>query len=421
MANTISGRYGSVQRILPSSYTGDGKPVWSGQISPYEWAITAASDRWTKQARPTPDGLEGIGADYSNTVSAIQSWTLENTTQPQSYAASNTRGFQAKFAGIRSCTGNIKGVGGFPPLNPGNRFLFRGFVGPESGNLETDNGYLDVSGYVYQIAAVANQITINVDYGSYAPITWQVQWQSDFQSIGDEFLSFGVPTDDMVHDLGFYDLSPPPCDQVIPSTTCMLRIGDEMADARDNPLSVCLQSANLTFNTTTQQIANSCSAKAGGWQSMLIGTTDVTMAATIQGSNYAVLHPQSRVKSVENDLQTRSRLHLPGMDRYVRLYIGNNDDCVKNGAWEFYKMFVGSYGGLNVDLASGNILSFNSQFEFNAFPRDDDNKCYKGYIRYRLPDGNRVGKDDWPINPKTDWTKDEATVQDWVTFTDLRS
>ena len=410
MSNTISGRYGSVQRILPSGYSPDGKPIWSERTGNYAWTLGTFSDRWGTGARPTSNGLEAAAISddtYSNTVSAVQSWSLENTVQTQSYAASNTRGYNAKFAGIRSCTGQIGGVGGFPPLNPGNRFLFRGFVGPESGNFITEDEKFDVAGYVYQIAAIVNNITINIDYGSFAPITWQVQWQSDFQSAGDELLAFGIPSD-QVNALGFYDLTPAACDNVIPSTTCMLRIGETASDARLNPLSVCLQQANLTFTTQTQQITNSCSAGAGGWQTMLVGTTDVTMAATIHGSNYALMHPTAVVNALSDDLKARSRLHLPGTDRYLRLYIGNNKDCARNGAWEFNKMFVGSYTGLNVDLTSGNILSFSSQFEFNAFPRTDAGLCEKGYIRYRLPDANR--------NVEADWTD-----TDWITFMDLRN
>ena len=94
---------------------------------------------------------------------------------------------------------------------------------------------------------------------------------------------------------------------------------------------------------------------------------------------------------------------------YVRLYIGNDPICARNGAWEFNKMFVGSYTGLNVDLSSGSVLSFSSSFEFNAFPKSDDGRtCEKGFIQYRLPNPTRDAIDDW----------DEG--EGWVEFLDLR-
>ena len=416
MGNTFSGRYGSVQRILPTGVDSDGRAIWSQQAgrigsSAYRWTLDAASTRWDKAAAPTVDGLQPNLSDvnYSNTVSGIQSWTFDNNTSTQSYTASNTRGFNAKIAGIRSCAGRIRGVGGFPPLTPGSRFLFRGFSGPESGNLEAENGGLDISGYVYQIAALVNNITISIDYGSFAPITWEVGWMSDWQGPGDEFLTFGIPTEDITNALGFFDMTSPACGSVIPSTTCMLRVGESVNDAMNSALDLCLNQANLTFDTTTQTPANSCSAGSGGWQSAIAGATDVKMSTTIHGSNFAVLHAHEKALAVANDLQRRSRLHLPGNDRYVRLYIGNDNACARNGAWEFNKMFVGSYTGLNVDLSSGSVLSFSSSFEFNAFPKTDDGRtCEKGFIKYRLPDPDRSEDVDW---------EDDG----WVDFLDLRT
>ena len=171
MGNTLSGRYGSVQRLLPTGVDANGRAIWSQQAGrvgndAYTWVLDDASARWDKAAAPTLDNLQPnllANPGYSNTVSGIQSWTLDNNTATQSYTASNTRGFNAKITGIRSCAGRIRGAGGFPPLTPGSRFLFRGFSGPESGNLEAENGGLDISGYVYQIAALVNNVTITGD------------------------------------------------------------------------------------------------------------------------------------------------------------------------------------------------------------------------------------------------------------------
>jgi len=393
-----------------SSGTANGVPY---DDTGYVWSLDDMSNRWTKKARPTETGLvlatsHAAYGDYSNTVSAIKSWKFENNVTLQSYAASNTRGFNAKYAGTRAATGSFDGIGGFPPLNPGDRFLFRGFVGPESGSSVIridDTDYADISGFVYQIAAIVTSVGINMNYGTFAPIEWSINWQSDWQQNGEELLTLGIPQEDthlltnLQKAFGFYDHTDPPCGEAVPSTKCMLVVGeDESAD----PLSVCLESANLTFNTQTTASPNSCSAGAGGWQSSVIGTTDVQLATTIHGSNYAVFHSEATRAAAETsaaalrgNIRARSRLHYPGIDRYVRIYIGNNDDCHKNGGWEFNKLTIGSYAGLNVDVQSGAIVSFNTTMEFNAFPRLPDGSCEKGYINYRFPDQNRTADIDW--------------------------
>ncbi len=431
----ITGKFGSVQRILPSEYDENGLPVWSErnnsetneQLRGYVWTPDIYSKRWDIKARPTADGLSSNLATFSNTVSAVKSWKMENQTQTQSYAASNTRGFNAKFAGVRSATGSFNGIGGFPPLNPGNRFLFRGYVGPESGSniyqpqaddpfglgLTANNTYADTSGYIYQVASVVTSVAITINYGTFAPIEWTINYQSDWQQAGDELLAFGVPTAALKDALGFFDQTDPPGNEALPSTKCMLSIASDKATAKVSPLSICLESANLTFNTQTNQVTNSCSARAGGWQTSTVGTTDVQLQTQIHGSNYAVFHTPEVIVAAEaalttDGIRTRSRLHHPGIDRYVRLYIGNNDVCSRNGAWEFNKMFIGSFTGLNVDIAGGGIVSFGTTMEFNAFPRDESGSCEKGYIKYRLPNASRAASVD------VDWGD-----TDWETFVDL--
>jgi len=414
--NYISGKFGNVQRILPSSYN-DGIAVWDEMGGDgYVWSLLPASNNWYEKARPTANGLAKLLTQdpaYSNTVSALKSWKMENNVNTQQYAASNTRGYNAKYAGTRNATGTFDGIGGFPPLNPGDRFLFRGFVGPESGsNIVPLDGkeYADISGYVYQIAAVVTSVGININYGTFAPIEWSIGWQSDWQQNGEELLVLGIPhiatesdplsLNNLKKCWGFYDYTNPPCGEAVPSTKCMLAVCDDDGLVKNgntvtsvtNVLQVCLESANLTFNTQTNPVTNSCSAAAGGWQMAIVGTTEAQIAATIHGSNYAVFHSEEErrlkepVTGVGNtgNIKERSRLHYPGIDRFVRIYIGNSDNCAENGYWEFYKMFIGSYTGLNVDAQSGAIVSFSTNFDFNAFPRKDG-MAQRGFINYKFP------------------------------------
>ena len=447
MAN-LTGKYGSVQRILRKrgkqpSGVGINLSLWedleviqdsSNNLTytfiPLTTAHGSSPTRWGIRARPTIDGyLPAIlGADYSNTVSAVQNWSLDNNTETQSYVVSNTNSYNAKYAGKRSCSGKFAGIGAFPPLNPGDRFLFRGFIGPENGSDRNKDNTLNYKGYVYQIAAVVTSIGVNINYGTFAPIQWNVNWASDWQASGDELLAFGIP----VESRGFYDLTDPPCGEDIPSTTCTMRLGKTRRTALgDSPIQVCLESANLTFNTGTTPVTNSCSARSGGWQTSVIGSTDVQLQTQVHGSHYDIFN---KVREEDkDDLRLRSQYHYPGVDRYVRIYVGSNDYCIRNGAWEFNKMFIGSYTAMNVDIEKGGLVSFSTTMEFNAFPKanllptaDEDlaendlDACERGYIRYRLPDPDR----DISLIPATNKTKDDGdstASNGWVSFLDLQN
>ena len=218
---------------------------------------------------------KGSVADFldSNMVSAVQSWGLDVNATTQTYTASNMFGYNAKYAGVKSCSGSFQGIGAFPPIRPGNRFLFLGFVGPENAQdmMKVNGIYVpNTKGYVYQVAAVATNVSININYSTFAPITWQIQWQSDYKNPGDELWVVGTPA----VELGFYDETDPPCGEVMASRTHTLEIFPNKG-CPGSMVKACLESANITFNTQTSQVANSCSAAVGGWQTSTVGTTDV--------------------------------------------------------------------------------------------------------------------------------------------------
>jgi len=436
---SFSGKYGSVQRVLPRRSPINGT-VWgdimevdpsTGEITPIE-AVTGSMispERYVNRARPTVDGYQPLvpGADYSNTVSTVQDWSMDNGVETMSYVASNTNTFNAKHAGKRSSTGKFGGIGAFPPLNPGDRFLFRGFVGPDNRAYRNFDGTFNYAGYVYQIAAMVTSISVSINYGSFAPIRWDVNWQSDWQAPGDQLLAFGIPSDSVGR--GFYDETNVPCGEDIPSTTCMLRIGKTRNTALTGAAArICLESTNLTFNSASTPVTNSCSARSGGWQTSMPGSTDVTLAATIHAHYYNVFN-----RVTDNvGIKARSEAHYPGIDRYVRLYVGSSDECVNNGAWEFNKLFIGGFTGMNVDIGGGGLVSFSTNMEFNAFPKkyyknandpepdnplvssdttpDTDTGCDKGYIKYRLPD---------PTRHTRIITPEDKSLDEWVSFVDL--
>jgi hypothetical protein len=441
---TITGRFGAVQRLLPKYTKIDMSevagavdiPIWgwngfsykriNGKDSVVGWNVLdlLSSRNWDVKARMEESGHEPDDAEtahdasgqliYSNMVSTVQSWSLDVEAVPQTYTASNLLGYNAKYAGVKSCKGSFKGIGAFPPVRPGDRFLFLGFVGPDNGqDLRLDEAtkdYVDNRyGFVYQIAAIATNITISVNYSTFAPITWQVQWQSDYKNVGDELWVVGTPREAQ----GFYDYTPPPCAESQASRTYTLELKPN-ASCIGEGVKACLQEANITFNTQTQSVANSCSAAAGGWQSSSVGVTDCQIATTIHGSSFGVFSsmsaddPDMCVSDTNTpigveSIMARSKKFYPGVDRYARIYLGDYETKAACGAWEFNKLYVGSFTGLNVDISGGGVVSFSTTLEFNASPKkykldgtgstavctDTPDGCERGYIRYRLPDADR--------------------------------
>ena len=275
----------------------------------------------------TISGMHGSVRVDSGITSTVTNWTLDNNINIHSYNASNTRGYSGKLPGIRACSGSFSGLGGSPPLRPGQRFKFTGFVGPSDGVLGNK------AGTTYTITAIAQIITINWNYGDYSPINWQVQWISDWKARGDELIPGNT---------GFYDNSLPPVNTMIATGDCTLKIGDLTG--------VCLESAALSFNTNVQTYSNSCT---GGWQSGIAGATSVTLSSTCHADGFYVFADD----------------HLPGRNENVKIYVeGGIGDCEDKNCWEFDKMIIGALSGLNVDIASGNVVSFSVNMEFNAFP-----------------------------------------------------
>ena len=383
----ISGRYGAVQRVLPTRYDSKGKAVWAPSILDPDITSISKSDLaiadtlhetatihndalWTEAATAAivngaSRGLASAGGGHM--VSTMTSWSFENTINTITYQASNTRGYAGKLKGLHSCTGNISGLGGIPPIAPGQRFRFYGFTGPSNAQLDNKVGT------VYRIAAIANSVQIQISYQRDNPITWTVGWQSDWQWHGDELVA--VRYDDVTRtfgEAGFWDYTKPPCDKLMPSDTCLMIVSKNAPELvggnliLPDSIQACFQNLDIQFNTEVANYANSCSAAAGGWQSGTIGTTDCTISATVHGDNYDIFRTN----------------HLPGDNVYVRAYIEGGEvadeaACKNKAYWEFNKLFLGTYGGLNVDLTNNAPLSFNVNMEFNAFP-----DCEYGYIRY---------------------------------------
>ena len=356
----ISGRYGAVKRLYPTSWDVGGKPNWPSVDTS---GIMCQCD--IPELNPATISADGLDNGSHHIVSSVTSWSMENTVTNVEYIASNTRGYRGQLEGLHSCTGSIAGLGGCPPIGPGQRFKFVGFVGPKNSTIDSCDGQ------VYEIAAVANSVQIQINYQMSNPITWTVQWQSDFQKVGDEL---------QVSQQGFWDYSIPPVSTMMPSNTANLEIFN-WVDGEWVPFSVaqdalCLLDANINFNTDISQYANSCSAVAGGWQSCVVGATGCEISANIHGDHYSIVRDILYSPNAKD--------HLPGIDHRIKLYVQGGTVPEGSGLelanWDFDAMFFGTFGGLNVDMTSNNPLQFSCQMRYNAFPNGR-----QGYIRYTPP------------------------------------
>lgn len=369
----ITGRYGAVEIALPAKtpdvadYTG----VWGDGT---EHSNTYSNNNPTKlpsaglkgKSRDS-EGNYAIGADglfaevhqlwipqsggnlvgsAPRIVSSITSWSLDNTISPIEYRASNTRGYSGKLAGLHDATGNIAGLGAIPPLVPGQRFRFYGFTGPSNGVVDNPKGT------VYSITAIVNSVQIQVSYQWNSPITWTVGWQADWQQDGDEL--------DVSYGNGFWDYTSIPCCQLLPSKKYKLAIYERGSNSK--PISdLCLLDANIQFTNETAQYANSCSAKAGGWQSRLAGPTTCSVSTNIQGDDF-----------------TKTGDLYPGTNHLVRMYVGGDDAGCPVTCWEFNKLFFTGFSGLNVDTSNNSPLQFSCNMDYNAY----DENCDPGYIGF---------------------------------------
>ena len=376
--NIISGRYGSVQRLLP-----DGSGGWYGRT---DHARNVSSDQGSQPSTPDPaasltdqgsilDG--GRNGQYGSTVSSITSWSLENQATPIQYTASNTRGYKGKLEGTHQASGNIAGIGAIPPIAPGQRFRFYGYVGPDN---QTPDNY---KGTVYRITAIANSVQIQINYQLQNPCTWTVGWMSDWKEVGDELRSNRINSETDPKYLGFWDYTTPDCNSLLPSNKQCLWL-----EGVDKP--ICLLDANIQFNTETSPFTNSCSSLVGGWQSVVVGPTDCQISTNIHGTSYGDLYHMDSVAADygvtdPGSLQEYQQMHKywAGSNHAMRIFVGNDGSY-----WEFYKLMITGFGGLNVDVTNNSPIQFSCSMEFNAYPKVSG-ECKPGYIIYHEGGGER--------------------------------
>jgi hypothetical protein len=287
----------------------------------------------------TITGVYGAVRTDDGIVSTVTNWTIDNSMEIQSYTASNTSGMAAKLPGLRSANGSFAGLGGIPPILPGEEFVFEGFTGGMNADGDMDP---EADGNIYKVRALCTQATITLNYGTFEPINWQVTFNSNYHDTGDELI---------VTEGNFKDISIPTATVMDGSHTIIFsRAGTVLTG-------VCVSQATLTLTCATQQFSNSCT---GGWQAAVPGAIDATLSVTVQ----------------------ESTMFLEPGDSYMTTIHTENTGTKP---WIFTNFMCGSLSGLNIDISGGGVVEYSADLEFSAFT---DN--VKGSII--APDGSTY----WP-------------------------
>lgn len=100
---------------------------------------------------------------YVNGIGCIQSWSAAEAVTAQRFSASCVSGATAVPSGIVNWTGQITGVGAYPSavLPTGIDFSFQGVINNTALSLKSLTG-----------TALIEQLTIDIDKSTYAPIKW---------------------------------------------------------------------------------------------------------------------------------------------------------------------------------------------------------------------------------------------------------
>lgn len=97
-------------------------------------------------------------------VSSVSDWSISESQATERIVASNTRGGSARTKGVKDWTGSYTAFGGKPAIVPGQIFDFKGQLFPTSG---VEGG----AGPGYEASALLEQIVINWNFETGAPIT----------------------------------------------------------------------------------------------------------------------------------------------------------------------------------------------------------------------------------------------------------
>lgn len=268
--------------------------------------------------------------------STVFNWSIGETSDAQSFVASNTKGGTGRRAGNVDWTGSFQTYGGLPTVMPGEEFTFTGYTAPTN----------DVRGTVgnsYEGTAIVESLAINWDFAAGGLIKYTTNFAA-----GSGPLVIGTDTVE--------DTTAP---TALSSLESKIEWGSDIAVPVWTDW-LCWTQAALTINAANPTTSASC---GGGHVSRKAGPIDWTLAITQEEDG-------------------RSPVALHGIYG-LRLYIDATT------FWLLDSGICTSFDNVNVDVEGGSII--NQQVNFGMYA--EGNTAIAGLGSIALPGGAVY----WPI------------------------
>lgn len=116
----------------------------------------------------TSSGAIGAISKGANVVSTVVSWTINPpNVDNASVATSNSKGGVIVTTGAKDTSGSFVTKGLVPVAFPGERFTFRGFCGPASGDVRGSD-----EGVIYSVPVIITSISMSFDFNSAEALGW---------------------------------------------------------------------------------------------------------------------------------------------------------------------------------------------------------------------------------------------------------
>lgn len=252
-----------------------------------------------------------------NGENTIRNWSVNQTSTPQKYVASNTRGGSGRKHGVQDFNGQFGGYGGSPVVLPGELFSFSGYTAPDNG---TEGG----TGELWTGPAIVDSVAITWGWSAAEIISYVANFSGD----GPLTNATGVHSDGS--------------DPSVPQS-CGFAPMIEGTALED------VVSAVLTITAENQSYANSSTifdvdGNQECWTRRKRGNIDFTLSITQQN------HEGLGAIDVTNDVIVK----LPVTDALT-------------GGWELKWCHSEAMSSLNVDRESGAIIGRTLNFSMNGF------------------------------------------------------
>lgn len=262
-------------------------------------------------------GVHGGKFGVINNFPGVRNWSINSTSSPKPFVASNTLGGTGRKPGIRDWSGSASLYGGAPTIMPGEYFDFAGYCAP-GDDVRGSNGD------VYSGNAIVDQIVIN--------------WNYETGDIIAHTINFGG-NGALAKSSGVYD------DDSDPEYHAANEIAGPSVDGED----VCnITTVALTLSCASKPYVNSCT---DGWNKRKPGIFDWTLAIAVQDTN-----EDQFVGSVGDDL-----------DLFLPTTPGDEPD-----GWRLRWAHFKEMSGISVNPETGDIIAFTANFEKNGFPIIDE-------------------------------------------------